>query len=164
MRNRGIDLPPEMTKVTNNALCIMSLNSLFFFAGPVILNSLDQQFSEDMNIEFLRDYCLSRRGAAEDFPFDEDTLVFKVGGKMFALTSFSEPDRVNLKCDPDLAVQLREQYAAVGPGYHMSKKHWNTVRLDGTISDSLLKKWIDHSYDLVVQSLPKKVRDELKKL
>ena len=115
-----------------------------------------------MNIEILRDYCLAKSGATEDFPFDEDTLVFKVEGKLFALTSLSESDRINLKCDPELAVQLREEYPAVMPGYHMSKKHWNTVLFDGTIRDRKLFEWIDHSYDCVVAGLPLKIRNQLK--
>ncbi|MGM9511350.1 MmcQ/YjbR family DNA-binding protein [Larkinella sp. GY13] len=117
-----------------------------------------------MNIETLRNYCLSKSGANESFPFGEDTLVFKVGGKVFALTSMdSRPLSVNLKCNPELAVELREQYDAVRPGYHMNKVHWNTVIIDGTIRESDLKKWIDHSYELIVASLPKAVRHGLEK-
>jgi predicted DNA-binding protein (MmcQ/YjbR family) len=117
-----------------------------------------------MNIETLRNYCLSKTGANESFPFGEDTLVFKVGGKVFALTSMdARPLSVNLKCNPELAVELREQYDAVRPGYHMNKVHWNTVIIDGTIRESDLKTWIDHSYGLIVASLPKTVRQELEK-
>ncbi|KAA9356636.1 MmcQ/YjbR family DNA-binding protein [Larkinella humicola] len=117
-----------------------------------------------MNIETLRNYCLSKPGANESFPFGEDTLVFKVGGKVFALTSMdARPLSVNLKCNPELAVELREQYDAVRPGYHMNKVHWNTVIIDGTVRESDLKKWIDHSYELIVASLPKAVRHELEK-
>ena len=117
-----------------------------------------------MNIETLRNYCLSKTGANESFPFGEDTLVFKVGGKVFALTSMdARPLSVNLKCNPELAVELREQYDAVRPGYHMNKVHWNTVIIDGTIRESDLKTWIDHSYELIVASLPKTVRQELEK-
>ncbi len=114
-----------------------------------------------MNIEELREYCLSKKGTTEAFPFDEDTLVFKVMGKMFCLTSLSEPDSINLKCDPEKAIELREQYPCVQPGYHMNKKMWNTVVIDGSVSKKLLKEWIDHSYDLVVAGLPKKVQSEL---
>lgn len=115
-----------------------------------------------MNIEEFRSYCLKKPATTEGFPFDNDTLVFKVMGKMFALTSLkSEEFRVNLKCDPDLAVRLREEHEAVIPGYHMSKKHWNTVILDGSISDDLFLEWVDQSYDLIVQSLPKKSRDQI---
>ncbi|RAK00430.1 putative DNA-binding protein (MmcQ/YjbR family) [Larkinella arboricola] len=117
-----------------------------------------------MNIETLRDYCLSKPSATESMPFGDETLVFKVGGKIFALTSLdAEPLTVNLKCDPELAVDLREQFDAVRPGYHMNKKHWNTVIIDSSIRESDLKKWIDHSYDLIVKSLPKAARQELGK-
>jgi predicted DNA-binding protein (MmcQ/YjbR family) len=114
-----------------------------------------------MNIEELREYCLSLPATTEDFPFDEVTLVFKIGGKMYALTGLDGPFTVNLKCDPELAISLRESYPAVRPGYHMSKVHWNTVDIDGSISDKQLKEWIDHSYNLVFKSLPKAVRLKL---
>ncbi len=117
-----------------------------------------------MNIEEFRDYCLSFPGTTEDTPFDEDTLVFKVMGKMFALTSMSEYSGINLKCDPEVALELREQYPAVQPGYHMSKKHWNTVETDGSIPNDLLKEWVRDSYDLVVKGLTKKLKEELKLL
>jgi predicted DNA-binding protein (MmcQ/YjbR family) len=118
-----------------------------------------------MNIEEFRMYCLSKEGVEECFPFGKDTLVFKVAGKMFALTGLDEIEfSVNLKCDPLLAVELREKYPCVQPGYHMNKKHWNTVYIDGSADDRLLKKWIDHSYDLVVLSLPKKIRDWVKRV
>ncbi len=107
-----------------------------------------------MNIEQLRDYCLCLPGVSEHFPFDETTLVFKVNGKMFALTDLEGPLSVNLKCDPETAMELRERYPAVLPGYHMNKLHWNTILIDGTISDKLITEWIDHSYQLI--SNPKK--------
>jgi len=107
-----------------------------------------------MNIEQLRDYCLCLPGVSEHFPFDETTLVFKVNGKMFALTDLEGPLSVNLKCDPEAAAALRERYPAVLPGYHMNKLHWNTILIDGTISDHLITEWIDHSYQLIVN--PKK--------
>lgn len=114
-----------------------------------------------MNIEWLRDYCLSKAGVTESFPFDEDVLVFKVMGKMFALISVSEPDTVNLKCEPERAIELRTQYPdAVMPGYHMNKKLWNTVSLCG-VPFSLLQELVDHSYAEVVAGLPKKVRTAL---
>jgi predicted DNA-binding protein (MmcQ/YjbR family) len=117
-----------------------------------------------MNIESLRNYCLSKTGATESFPFGEETLVFKVGNKIFALTSVdASPLTVNLKCNPELAVELREQFDAVRPGYHMNKIHWNTVVIDGSIRENDLKQWIDHSYELIVSSLPKSVRQELEK-
>jgi len=117
-----------------------------------------------MNIEDLREYCLSKKGTTDAFPFDEDILVFKVMGKMFCLTSLSEPDSINLKCDPEKAIELREQYPSVQPGYHMSKKMWNTVVIDGSVSKKLLKEWIDHSYDQVVAGLTKKIKAELNSL
>lgn len=107
-----------------------------------------------MNIEQLRAYCLSLPDVTEHFPFDETTLVFKVKGKMFALTDLEGPLSVNLKCDPERAIELREQYPAVRPGYHMNKVHWNTVDVDGSISDRMILGWIDHSYELIAR--PKK--------
>ena len=117
-----------------------------------------------MDIEAYREYCIAKKGVTEEFPFDESTLVFKVMGKMFALTDVDEFQGVNLKCDPDRAVELREQYPAVQPGYHMSKTHWNTVEMDGSIPDKLFREWIDDSYDLVVKSLTKKLQRELEEL
>ena len=111
-----------------------------------------------MNIESLREYCLSKKSTTESFPFDEDTLAFKVMGKMFCLITLSEPDSINLKCDPEKAVALREKYNCVIPGYHMNKAMWNTVLFDGTVSDKLIFEWIDHSYNEVVKKLPKKDR------
>ncbi len=109
-----------------------------------------------MDLEQFREYCLRKPGATEGTPFGEDVLVFKVGGKMFALAALDEiPATANLKCDPDLALELRDRYEQVRPGYHMNKKHWNTVELCGEISDSDLRKMVDHSYELVVKSLPK---------
>ncbi|MFC2110428.1 MmcQ/YjbR family DNA-binding protein [Bacteroidota bacterium] len=115
-----------------------------------------------MNVEELRAYCLTKPHVTEDFPFDETTLVFKVGGKMFALTSLEKfPPAVNLKCAPHYALELRETYEAIRPGFHMNKKHWNTIAYQNNISKQLLLKLIDHSYDLVVKSLSKKVKIEL---
>jgi len=116
-----------------------------------------------MNIEDIREYCLSKKGADESFPFDEDTLVFKVGDKMFALMSLEEGASINLKCEPEKAIELRERYLEIKPGYHMNKKHWNTVLYNGSLSDKMIKELIDHSYSLVVKGLPKKVRDEILK-
>jgi predicted DNA-binding protein (MmcQ/YjbR family) len=104
-----------------------------------------------MNIEILREYCLNKPDVTEGFPFGEDTLVFKVQGKMFALFNLEGDLTVNLKCDPVYAIELREKYPAVIPGYHMNKKYWNTVIIDGSIPDSELFKWIDLSYGLVKQ-------------
>lgn len=115
-----------------------------------------------MDIEEFRDYCLSKPGTTEECPFGPDTLVFKVMGKMFALCSISEFGDVNLKCDPERAVELREQYDQINPGYHMNKTHWNTVTLEG-LSKVFICELIDHSYELVKDSLPKKIREELNK-
>ncbi len=114
-----------------------------------------------MNIEEFRTYCLNKKGAEESLPFSPTILVFKVGNKMFSLTDVDAFEFINLKCDPNRAVSLREEYTGVKPGYHMSKKHWNSVYLNSDISDSLLKELIDESYNLVVQSLTKKVRENL---
>jgi len=114
-----------------------------------------------MHIESFREYCLGKKGVTEEFPFDQDTLVFKVMGKMFALADVDRFESVNLKCDPELAVSLRERYPAVQPGYHMNKKHWNTVLADGSVPDKLLLEWIDHSYDLVVKGLTRAQRSML---
>lgn len=115
-----------------------------------------------MNIEEYREYCMAKPGVTEDFPFDEQVLVFKVMGKMFALADVDLFVSINLKCDPERAIELRETYDAVQPGYHMNKKHWNTVEMDGSIGDKLIKEWIDHSYELVVKGLPKKDQQVLK--
>ena len=102
-----------------------------------------------MDIVTLRDYCISKKGATETFPFGDDTLVFKTDGKIFALVNLDGDLSINLKCDPALAIDLRERYYAVAPGYHMNKKHWNTVNLDGTVPDKEVFSWIDHSYDVI---------------
>jgi predicted DNA-binding protein (MmcQ/YjbR family) len=115
-----------------------------------------------MNIETLQHYCLSKKGVTESFPFGPDTLVFKVGEKLFLLASLDEvPLQFNVKCDPDEAVQLRDTYNCVVPGYHMNKKHWNTIVVDGSVSDKQLQQWIDASYNLVFDSLPKKLKQEI---
>ena len=109
-----------------------------------------------MDAAEFREYCLTKPGAREGTPFGPDVLVFKVGGKMFALAALDEvPTTVNLKCDPDLALDLRDRYDQVKPGYHMNKKHWNTVEIESGIPAVELRKMIDHSYDLVMRSLPK---------
>ena len=115
-----------------------------------------------MTFDQYREYCLSKKGATEDLPFDDVTLVFKVAGKMFSLVSMNEsPLHVNLKCDPERSVLLREKYESITPGYHMNKKHWNTLLLNGTISDEILQELTDHSYSLVFDSLTKAQREEL---
>jgi predicted DNA-binding protein (MmcQ/YjbR family) len=115
-----------------------------------------------MDIETIRDYCLAKPAVEEGFPFGETTLVFKVKGKIFLLTSLDNPVlQFNVKCDPEKAIEWREQFAAVQPGYHMNKKMWNTVIVDGSISGRILRQMIDDSYQLVIQSLPKKLREGL---
>jgi predicted DNA-binding protein (MmcQ/YjbR family) len=102
-----------------------------------------------MDIVSLREYCISKKDVTESFPFGDDTLVFKTGGKIFALVNLEGDPAINLKCEPAFALELRERYSSVLPGYHMNKIHWNTIVLDGTIIDSEILKWIDHSYDSV---------------
>ncbi len=114
-----------------------------------------------MNIEELREYCLSKKGVTECFPFDETTLVFKVLGKIFLLTDLTGDFAVNIKCDPERAIELRERHTCVVPGYHMNKSCWNTVSIDGSVSDSELYEWIDHSYNEVVKKMTKKQKGEL---
>ena len=109
-----------------------------------------------MDLAQFREYCLSKPCASESAPFGPDVLVFKIEGRIFALASLDDvPARANLKCDPDLALELRDRYEQVTPGYHMNKKHWNTVEIDTGIPDADLRKMIDHSYELIVKSLPK---------
>ena len=114
-----------------------------------------------MNIEGFRKHCLAKKGVTEEFPFGNETLVFKVLGKMFTLTNIEEFTGINLKVDPEKGVELRERYPAVQPAYHMNKKHWITVGVDGSIPDKLIAQWIDESYDLVVSGLTKKQRSTL---
>lgn len=117
-----------------------------------------------MNVEDISEYCLRKKGVVEDFPFDEETLVFKVAGKMFALIPLERvPLQINLKCDPEQVVELREKYDAVQPGYHMNKDHWNTVIIDGRLKSNLIFEWIDNSYGLVVKGLKKADREKLLK-
>ncbi|TZF83660.1 MmcQ/YjbR family DNA-binding protein [Pedobacter sp. BS3] len=114
-----------------------------------------------MDIETLRDYCLSKPAVEECMPFGDDTLVFKVAGKIFLLAPLSTSLSMNVKCDPELAVELREKHPEVKPGYHMNKKMWNTVDLTGTLSDKQITGFIDHSYQQVVAGLPKKIQQEI---
>lgn len=114
-----------------------------------------------MNIEELREYCIKKKGVTESFPFGEITLVFKVGGKIFLITSLDEANFFNAKCNPERAIELREQFDEVKPGYHMNKKHWNSVYTDGHLSNKQLMEIIDHSYDLVLESLPTKVKENI---
>ena len=121
-----------------------------------------------MNLENFYEYCLSKKGVTEHFPFDEETLVFKVGGKMFALSSLNQWEKgapsVNLKCNPEYAEELRAQYDDIKPGWHMSKIHWNTIEINRDVPDSLVKDLIDHSYELVFKSLTKKLQTEILEL
>lgn len=118
-----------------------------------------------MNIEAYREFCLAKPGTTEETPFGPDTLVFKVMGKMYALTGIDTFEFINLKCDPEYSNELREQFdGAITPGYHMNKKWWNSVWTDGRVSDKLIFELINHSYDLVVSSLTKKLKEELKHL
>ncbi|WP_366186389.1 MmcQ/YjbR family DNA-binding protein [Flavobacterium ovatum] len=119
-----------------------------------------------MNLESYYEYCLSKKGVTEHFPFDENTLVFKVGEKMFALSSLVQWENgnpsVNLKCNPERALELRAEYDSVQPGYHMSKVHWNTIAFNQDVSDEMMRGLIDDSYNLVFKSLTKKIQEEIK--
>lgn len=117
-----------------------------------------------MNIEEYRNYCISKKGVSEGFPFDKNTLVFKVMGKMFALADVDSFNFINLKCDPEKAAELREIYNAIKPGYHMSKTHWNSVYVNADVPDKMIYQLIDDSYHLIVSSLTKKLQAELKSL
>ncbi len=117
-----------------------------------------------VNIEEIRKYCLEKKGVTEGFPFDETTLVFKVAGKIFCMTDLEGDLTVNLKNDPERNLELREQYSAVKPGYHMNKKHWNTVEINDSIPDKMIRQFIDQSYELVVMGLSQKKQEELKQL
>jgi predicted DNA-binding protein (MmcQ/YjbR family) len=120
-----------------------------------------------MNIQQLYEFCLSKKGVTEHFPFDEDTLVFKVGGKIFCLTSLKEWENetpsLNLKCDPERAEELRAEYDAINPGFHMSKTHWNTVDFNNDVTVTMMSELINHSYELVFKSLTKKSQNEILK-
>lgn len=114
-----------------------------------------------MNLEELRAYCLAKKGVEECFPFGEETFVYKVMGKMFLLAGSDVfPLEINVKCDPDKAIELRDHFACVLPGYHMNKKHWNTIVFDGSVNRKQIEEWIDDSYHLIVESLPKKLKME----
>lgn len=117
-----------------------------------------------MNIEEFRDYCLAKSGTTESFPFDDKALTFKVLSKMYAIADVDQFVSVNLKCDPERAIELRERYHSINPGYHMNKKHWNTIDTTGDVSDDLFYELIDHSYDLVVKGMTKKEKSELSQL
>lgn len=118
-----------------------------------------------MNSEEIRQYCIQKKAAEESFPFDADILVFKIGGKIFLLFSLStSPVQFNIKSDPEKAIELREKFHCVVPGYHMNKKHWNTIICDGSVKDTLIKEWIDDSYTLVYNGLTKKIKSEIESI
>jgi len=118
-------------------------------------------FPVEMNIEQFREYCLTKPGTSDDMPFGPETLVLRVGAKMFALCDIEHFESINLKSDPAKALDLREQYPGITPGYHMNKKHWNTVMMDGSVNEKLVREMIDMSYELVKASLPKTEREKL---
>jgi len=130
------------------------------FQQPFLLNCLQKK----MDIEFFRDFCLSKKGVEESFPFGDDTLVMKLMGKIFALANLDGDLKLNLKCNPEYAIELREKFAAVSAGYHMNKKHWNTISIDGSISDQKICSWINHSYSLIYNNLTKKEKDILEQM
>lgn len=117
-----------------------------------------------MNLERVREYCLSKKGVEETFPFDDITPVYKVMGKMFLLSNLTPPHSINIKAEPEKIVEMREHYEAVTPGYHMNKNHWNTVEINRSIKDDIILGWIDDSYDLVVTGLKKADREALAKM
>lgn len=118
-----------------------------------------------MDIETLREYCLKKLGTTEELPFDEHNLVFKVMGKIFCILPLNSPEsQCNLKCDPQRAIELRDEHHEIIPGFHMNKKHWNTIKLEGRLSNALITALVDHSYDLVVAKLPRKLKEELSNL
>ena len=114
-----------------------------------------------MHLELIREYCLKKPGVTEELPFNEDSPVYKVMGKIFLIASLTPPISINLKCDPEKAIELRERYDEVQPGYHMNKKHWNTIDLEGTLKDNFILELIDHSYDCVVNGLKKSDKEKL---
>jgi predicted DNA-binding protein (MmcQ/YjbR family) len=114
-----------------------------------------------MDLEMFRNYCLGLKGVTEEMPFGDSVFVYKVMGKMFALCDIDNFESINLKCDPEKAIELREHYPAVQPGYHMNKQHWNTILMDHSISNKLLLEWTKDSYDLVVSKLPKKLKEQM---
>lgn len=117
-----------------------------------------------MDLELVRNYCLGKKGVTESYPFDEETPVYKVMNKMFCLSSLKPPHYINIKCDPEKAVELREEYEQVKPGWHMNKKHWNSVYFEGNVSDKEIYEWIDDSYNLIVKGLKKKDKEELEQM
>ena len=144
-----------MSIICVHLLIAIAVNELFLFIRQLV-------YQKYMNLEELREYCLSLKGTTECLPFDDVTLVMKVQGKMFALIPLEGTQTsISLKCDPEKAIELREKFSAVVPAWHFNKKHWNTVIIDSSISKVQLCEWIQHSYQLVVAGLPKKLRDEM---
>lgn len=127
----------------------------------LLFQTFSNKYKPFMNIEEYRTFCLSLKEAEEGMPFDENTLVFKIKGKMFSLTNIETFELINVKCEPEEAIILRDRFDAVIPGYYMNKKHWNSIKMDGTIPDKQIKEWIKNSYSLVVSTLPKKIQKEL---
>ena len=115
-----------------------------------------------MYLDEFRAYCLSKKGTSDGTPFGPETLVLKVMNKIFAITGIDDYEFINLKCDPEYAAELREREVGIKPGWHMNKTHWNSVMVDGSVSDKMIKELIDHSYDLIAESLPKKLKEELR--
>lgn len=127
----------------------------------LLFQTFSNKYKPFMNIEEYRTFCLSLKEAEEGMPFDENTLVFTIKGKMFSLTIIETFELINVKCEPEEAIILRDRFDAVIPGYYMNKKHWNSIKMDGTIPDKQIKEWIKNSYSLVVSTLPKKIQKEL---
>ncbi len=120
--------------------------------------------AKEMNLEIIREYCLKKKGVTESLPFNEDSPVYKVMGKIFLIANLIPPVSINIKCDPEKAIELREKYDSVTPGYHMNKQHWNTVELNTSVPDKEILDWIDHSYNLIVGSLKRADKEKLQKL
>lgn len=147
-------------------LCFVTIQTNYCFDEKKFIEKLtfckfNKTFFKFMDLELIREYCLSKSSVTESTPFDETTLVFKVLNKIFCLLSPNPPFSINLKCLPEKAIELREEYEEIRPGFHMNKKHWNTVELEGNLSWELLKEMIDDSYRLVVEKMPKKDRGSL---
>lgn len=144
------------TILNKNLLCFVRSSRLDIVSFSVLLLEKIQP----MHLDTLLQFTATLPGTEDSFPFDAKTLVLKVGGKMYLLVDAENPTQMNLKCDPERAIELRERYDGIKPGYHMNKKHWNTVDLQGSVDEKLIFELVKHSYELVFASLPKKVRDE----
>lgn len=144
------------TTLNKNLLCFVRSSRLDIVSFSVLLLEKIQP----MHLDSLLQFTATLPGTEDSFPFDAKTLVLKVGGKMYLLVDAENPTQMNLKCDPERAIELRERYDGIQPGYHMNKKHWNTVDLQGSVDEKLIFELVKHSYELVFASLPKKIRDE----